>query len=133
MIYLAQPYSHPDEQMRQARYEIAMRVCANLMMRGYDVYSPIVHWHEVARQFDMPTDATFWRHHNLKVLSLCSTLAILKSPGWQKSVGLRYEVKEAIRLEKEITQIVNWQTGHQLPLNNLKQLARELNLENISE
>jgi len=99
MIYLAQPYSHPDPTIVQTRYEIALEYCN--LLRDRHPYSPIVHWHNVASKHDLPTDAAFWRKYNYHMLSLASSLYILRMPGWEQSEGLANEVKYC--LEKNIS------------------------------
>jgi hypothetical protein len=49
MIYLASPYSHPDELVQEARYKAARNyVHWSLLYLEDTVYSPIVHYHTLA-------------------------------------------------------------------------------------
>ena len=47
-IYLACPYTHPDEVTRNTRVELASIIAAKLMCEGHVVFSPITHGHYVA-------------------------------------------------------------------------------------
>ena len=47
-IYLACPYTHPDEVTRNTRVEFASIIAAKLMCEGHVVFSPITHGHHIA-------------------------------------------------------------------------------------
>jgi hypothetical protein len=95
MIYLGQPYSHPDPAIRQLRYEQGMALCAELARAGKVVYAPIVHWHEIARLHNLPTDYEFWKKICLSILGRSTQLLVAKLSGWELSVGLADERKFA--------------------------------------
>lgn len=95
MIYLAQPYSHPDPKMMDIRAKLGMRACAFLFNQGKDVYAPIVHWHEVAKKHKLATDAATWQQHNFHMLDLAKSIYFLTCQGWTESVGLRGEFEFA--------------------------------------
>ncbi|MCP5014648.1 MAG: DUF1937 family protein, partial [Ketobacter sp.] len=48
MIYLAQPYTDPNPDVREHRFNLGERYTAELLQNGQWVYSPIVHCHELA-------------------------------------------------------------------------------------
>ena len=56
MIYLACPYSHPDNNVREHRFKMANRAAAKLMGEGHIIYSPISHTHPIAVEGDLPLD-----------------------------------------------------------------------------
>jgi len=95
MIYLGQPYSHPDPTRMKWRYKVAMSVCADLSLQGRLVYSPIVSWHEVARAHDLPKGEKYWRAQNLHFIDLADGFYILRIGGWKTSTGLAYEISFA--------------------------------------
>ncbi len=103
MIYLAQPYTDPDTRVRESRYDAALRVTADYTKLGFLIYSPIVHYHNIAVRFHLPGDFTFWRELNFRALSRCSEIWILPLEGWEKSLGLRAEIREAARLNLQPT------------------------------
>ena len=96
-FYLASPYSHPDERVRQERYEKAMMVTAKLMTEKthYTIFSPIVHCHEMALRCSMPTDHVFWKKHNVAMLKRAKGLIVLTIDGWKESIGVTAEIELA--------------------------------------
>lgn len=95
MIYLGQPYSHPHAKVREARYKAGLEWCARLQSRI--PYSPIVHWHNVAKSHSLPTDADYWLEHCYHILGLSKALFVLQLDGWEKSYGLAKEIEYAAR------------------------------------
>lgn len=94
MLYLASPYTHPDADVRQARYEAARLATAVLMRSGEPVYSPVVHGHAVASAHEMPTGHDFWMRHCLTMLARADRMAVLMLDGWQESTGVRAEIEQ---------------------------------------
>jgi hypothetical protein len=92
MIYLASPYSHPDPAVQEERYREALRGVHYYAKQGLVVYSPIVHWHNVAKEFDLPGDAGFWAAQNQAMLEKANQLIVLNSEGWKESKGLEQEL-----------------------------------------
>jgi nucleoside 2-deoxyribosyltransferase len=101
LIYLASPYSHPDDRVRQARFEAACRTAAELMRQGHVVFSPIAHSHGIAK-YGLPLDWRFWERHDRRFLEVCDALAVLALDGWRESVGVHAEMQIARELEKPI-------------------------------
>jgi len=65
MIYLACPYSHPLEGVREARFRAANVVAANLMAEGHVVYSAISMSHPIAVENNLGLDWDFWRPNDV--------------------------------------------------------------------
>lgn len=101
-VYLGQPYTHTSYEMRCNRYYKAMHFVAEMSRKGITIYSPILHFHPMALQHSLPTDADFWQHHNYNMLALSSALWVLKLPGWQESKGLQWEITCAREISLEI-------------------------------
>jgi hypothetical protein len=95
MIYLAIPYSGIEE----LSFKISCMVTAFLMKTGKTVYSPIVHGHILATKYDLPADREFWLKHDLDILCRCDELYVVAMEGWDKSVGVLAEIREAQKLE----------------------------------
>jgi len=110
MIYLASPYSHPDPQVRQARYEAVCRAAAALMREGHAVFSPIAHSHGIAR-YGLPLNWEFWERYDLEMLATCEELWVLKLDGWQQSRGVNAEIAAAKTLGKPIRFVTAEQLG----------------------
>jgi len=98
VIYLAQPYTDPDHSVRERRYIAALHLVADYTKLGFLIYSPIVHYHNVAVKHNLPKDFMFWRELNFAALARCGEIWIAPMPGWEKSLGLKAEIREAIRL-----------------------------------
>ena len=96
VIYLACPYAHPDEAVREERYTAACRVAAKLIKQGKIVFSPLSHSVALAKIGDInDTDSEFWLRQDLAFLPMCSELLVLAMPGWETSVGVIREIEEA--------------------------------------
>ena len=91
-VYLASPYSHPNPLVREARYRIARDAVAHLLIRKIWVYSPIVHCHDLTKEYSLPFDATHWREYNEAMLREADELVVLNIPGWRESVGVAAEI-----------------------------------------
>lgn len=104
--YLASPYSHPDAKVRELRYHTTMSATAWLLMQKKWVYSPIVHCHEMALAYALPTDAEFWKDYNLAVLSAAAGVYVLMMDGWKESRGVKMELIWAIEQDKSIVEIM---------------------------
>lgn len=97
-IYLATPYSHPDETVKEERYRKALEATAEFLRQGITVYSPIVHCHILHFGYGLPMEWEFWRKHDFCMLAAAEFLFVLMLDGWEKSVGVKAEVEEAKRI-----------------------------------
>lgn len=102
MIYLASPYSHPDPAVVANRYEAAMNATALRIMAGDMVWSAIVHCHELAQRYSLPTDAAFWREYNFNMLRASGAMYVLTLEGWEESLGVKAEIEYADRIKLPI-------------------------------
>ena len=98
-IYLASPYSgHPFSQ--HVRYEYTKYVVFQMIEEKLAVYSPIVHFHDLAHSYEMPKDAIFWDLINGAFVQQCSELWVLMLDGWEESLGIKLERDYADNLGK---------------------------------
>ena len=95
MIYLGTPYSHPNGAIRHARFQVNAEYVANCVKRGEAIFSPIIHWHYIAKKYSLPKDFSFWKNLDLTFLSACSSIHVLELPGHEESVGLQAEIQQA--------------------------------------
>ena len=96
MIYLASPYTHPRVSIMEERYKQAMRALFWLSTTQIEpVYSPIVHWHNVAAMYDLPRDAEWWKQTNFAMIRRCQSMMILCVNGTRDSKGCREEYELA--------------------------------------
>ena len=93
-VYIAIPYSHEDERIRHARFEVATAYFAHLINRGIYAFSPITNSHPPA-EYGVRTDWDFWEGYDKKVLDACSEIHVLTMPGWGTSKGVTEEINYA--------------------------------------
>lgn len=94
LSYLACPYSHPDEPIRNSRVELATLVAAKMMQERLAVYSPITHGHAIAEHLPPATTKQheFWMRHCRAFMEVSSELFLLPMHGWRLSRGVREEL-----------------------------------------
>lgn len=94
LVYVASPYSHSDENVRESRFEAVRRYVAQKYQEGStDVYfSPILYCHEMAVAYGLPTDAEFWMVFDTVMLEKADKLEVLAIDGWGDSVGVNMEI-----------------------------------------
>jgi hypothetical protein len=104
MIYLASPYSHPDQAVVEQRVLQTMEVFHYLCKFSPDraIFSPILQCHETAKNFKMPTDAKFWQDYNTGFLRIATTVVVACLPDWEQSLGVKQEVELALQLGIEV-------------------------------
>lgn len=97
-IYIASPYSDPHPDIREMRFEAAMKYAAHLLKEKRTPYSPIVHNHPLAEKHDLPKNWDFWQENDITMLNCCGEMHVLMLRGWKDSTGVKAEIKFA---EKE--------------------------------
>jgi hypothetical protein len=75
------------------------------MKAGDVVFSPIVHCHEVAAKFNMPTNFDFWQRYCLNMLEQADVLDVLMIPGWEISKGVTAEIEYAMNIGIDVRYI----------------------------
>lgn len=107
VVYLATPYSvgsgggygsadtgTAPADVKQARFFRACEKAAELMARGFVVFSPIAHSHSV-EEFGMMGNiqtGDFWLEQDLEILSRCDKLFVYMMPDWERSRGIAREI-----------------------------------------
>lgn len=99
--YLASPYTGNES----LNYNATLAVAARLFKEGHCFFSPIIHNHNVAMQFNMPLEFKFWREYDILMLSKCDELWVIKLPGFEHSKGLAAEIFYARQHAMPITYI----------------------------
>lgn len=102
MIYLASPYTADDPDLVEARYQAVAKETARLLTLGLIVYSPIVHCHHLAKEYNLPTTFDFWQDYNMGMLSAAQSLWVFTTMGWQESKGVQSEIAFAQRAGKQV-------------------------------
>lgn len=99
LIYVASPYSNPDERVRRENYLIVTKIVADLVSRGYVAISPITYGHVLLEHAKMPTDWEFWNDFCLTLLEKCDRMLVCNTmSGWDKSKGVAEEIKYARKM-----------------------------------
>ena len=104
MIYLACPYSHKDERMKQLRFEKVTRVTALLNGKGFPTFSPITHSHP-QEQYLLHWGHDEWLGLDRLHFDNCLELYVLCLPGWESSRGVKQEISWAKKESMPITHI----------------------------
>jgi hypothetical protein len=99
--YLASPYSGNE----QENYEAAAKFTAERMAQGHVIFSPIVHCHQIAIDYNLPGDFNFWQNYNFAMLDIADELMVLKLPGWERSKGVAGEIDFAANAGIPVTYI----------------------------
>lgn len=102
MIYLASPYSTGNGNTIEENYAIVAKKVSELMAQNLHVFSPIVHCHHLAMEYDLPKDFGYWRKRNEAWIDMCDVLWVLKMKGWEKSVGVQGEIAYAKSQGKDV-------------------------------
>ena len=99
LIYLASPYTHEDEMVRQDRYDKVTHSTYLFMTEfGHQIFSPITYGWPIAKIGDLPTDWEYWEECCKVYVSRCQELWVLMLPGWEESTGVTAEIKYAKEL-----------------------------------
>lgn len=98
-VYLAVPYMHDSSLVREYRFNAANKAAATLINEGYVVFSPISHSHPIAVDGNIQgLGWETWERQDIAMLRLCKALFVLQLDGWDQSLGVQAEIKEAKRM-----------------------------------
>jgi nucleoside 2-deoxyribosyltransferase len=97
IVYLAAPYTDPDNAVVEKRVELINKAASVLMRQGLTVFSPVSHSHAIAKENELPNEWLFWEEQDLPMLARCDALVILMLEGWPDSAGVEAEIYEAVR------------------------------------
>lgn len=100
--YIASPYSHADEAIRELRFNLVSKFTADMIRDGEVVYSPIAHSHPLAVDYELPGDFDFWMRQNYGLLSKASRMIVLCLDGWEDSKGVQAEIEFAEKCGVEV-------------------------------
>jgi len=103
--YLAIPYTFNAE----LSYKIANKVAADLMKKGYIVFSPISHSHVIADYLEpeLRYSQSFWMAQDLQLIEWCDEVHLVCIGEYgheliEKSKGCQSEIRTAKELNKPI-------------------------------
>lgn len=94
LIYLAGPYTHSDPSVMEERGLKHGEWAGKLLREGLLIYCPIAETEGIAKACHMTgTDWNTWREKDLAQLIRCDQMWVLTLDGWDKSLGVKGEVK----------------------------------------
>jgi nucleoside 2-deoxyribosyltransferase len=107
-IYLCCPYSHKDASVIAGRVHRVDQKAAELMDKGYTVFSPVSHSHRIARYTRADAlDHDFWLNQDLSFIDWADEVWIYTLDGWRESKGITKEFNYACKLGKPVKFIIN--------------------------
>jgi hypothetical protein len=102
--YICTPYTHPEESVREERWEQSMEACARLAHK-FVVYSPIAMWHSIALTYSLPTTWEFWWEQNKGIIDVVHCVVVVMFPGWTESKGVQAKIDYCKKVNKELIYI----------------------------
>lgn len=100
-LYMASPYTHTDEAVRQWRYEQALRAVALLQNERIWTYSPIVHTHPLCL-LGAPVEFAHYETWDKVMIAQSCGVLVLQVEGWEASAGIQHELQYALEIHKSI-------------------------------
>ena len=97
LMYLAAPYSSDDPQESEVRRYAASAAASVLIHQGATVFSPLS-YEQPLLDAGLKLNAQEWYEFDLTILRRCNSLTVLTLPGWEKSHGIKLEIKEAKKM-----------------------------------
>lgn len=101
LIYLASPYTHNDEAVREHRAQQAAKAAAALFNQGHHVFAPIPHGHAIA-EHGLPVEIEFWEAYCKNMLDRCDLMLVLQIEGWTTSKGISIEASHMAKQGKVV-------------------------------
>jgi len=101
-IYLISPYHDDNLGVMELRYQHAITAAGELINKGYIVFSPIVHCHPIAKEFDLPKDRSFWEEYDDSFIEWADLGYVLHITGWSTSKGVAADIKVFEALNKAV-------------------------------
>lgn len=95
MIYIASPYTHDLEAIRNLRYRQVLQYANSLMSVGHIVFSPVVYGHPFVELDAGAIPFSYWRPFNERIILASTQVRVLKLSGWKTSAGVNGEVRFA--------------------------------------
>ncbi|MFP9230242.1 DUF1937 family protein [Pectobacterium cacticida] len=94
-IFLACPYSHPDENVINQRFLACNNVAAKIIASGHAVFSQVTMSHPINLAFeniDKANIGKIWAPVDAIFMDVMEELIILDLEGWDKSAGIKREI-----------------------------------------
>jgi hypothetical protein len=95
LIYVASPYSHPSDDIRENNFRDVSTYTAKIVSEGFVALSPITFGHTLLGFSEMPSHWEFWKNFCISFLEKCDELHVYMMPGWDVSRGVSEEIEYA--------------------------------------
>ena|SRR5258708_35666640 len=103
--YLASPYMDKDPAIMLERFTAAQNCLAWLLKHKIWTYSPIVHYHQLALDYDLPPDHEFWLDYDRAMILSSDGVYVLCISGCKESRGVTGEIEFAKTKNLSITYV----------------------------
>lgn len=98
LIYIACPYSDPNEDKRMYRIDEACRWAALLFNQGLSVFSPLSHGFAFVDNIAIAENThERWLALDKAILAHCDAMLIVQIAGWNTSRGVLEEIEFCLR------------------------------------
>lgn len=91
--------------VKEHRVKTITEYCSSQFIKGNSPISPLLLGLSYAKQSNLPTDTKTWSVFSETLLKGCDELHVLMINGWEESIGVQVEIKEAIKLKIKIKYI----------------------------
>ncbi|MGB6285993.1 MAG: DUF1937 family protein, partial [Xanthobacteraceae bacterium] len=91
--------------MRKQRFRIATEAAAELIRQGNIVFSPITMTHPidvVLADEGATLGSEYWVEFDEAFMDMCTEMLVLQADGWDRSSGIRREIKYFRRQQKPV-------------------------------
>ena len=111
MIYIASPYSDPNDAVQYERFMAVRDYSVTLMKLGLPCFSPIAYGRQFQKHYNMGGDFETWLQFNNHMMRTSSKVHVLTLSGWDKSKGVAHEIDFATRLPMPVIYILAKETA----------------------
>lgn len=94
-IYLASPYTHPDEPVMEGRYREIVRIAAELFKDGKVFFCPIAQSHVLKEIAGLQGSWKEFSKFDCAFIRNSSEVLVATMDGWLESVGVQAEIQFA--------------------------------------
>jgi hypothetical protein len=91
LVYLAAPYSDPDQFVIEQRMHTVCDIDAQLIAAGIYTVTPLSK-HFILGYRDLPGNWAYWGDYCRSLLPRCDAMVLIPLPGWESSSGVRGEL-----------------------------------------
>jgi len=95
-VYLAAPYTHPSQKVREERLNATYDATYYLVTKGFTVINPLAITAPVAERYCSDVTWQTWSGYSIDLLSRCDGIVVLPLSGWAASVGVYEELNYAV-------------------------------------